>query len=242
MEWEAPCVVLEARAYGEGDAVASVLSEDHGLYRGLVRGGLSRARAATWQPGNLVQARWVARLSDQLGSLTAEPVHQAAALAMDDPLALAVLTSCCAVAAGALPEREAHPRVFGDLVRLLTRLDPPAAARWEAVLLTGLGYGLDLTCCALTGSTEALTWASPRSGRAVSEAASGPWRSRLLALPRFLLDLEAQSDAADWRDGLRLTGHFLARDAFGGHHRPLPAARVALYDRVTVLAEIALHA
>ena len=40
----------------------------------------------------------------------------------------------------------------------------------------------------------------------------------------------------DWRDGLRLTGHFLTRDAFGHHHRPLPVARQMLYDRVAALA------
>ena len=237
MEWDAPCVVLDARPYGEGDAVATVFSEEHGVYRGLARGGLSRARAATWQPGNLVQARWVARLSDQLGSLSAEAVHQPAALLLDDPLGLAVLSSVCATASGALPEREPYALVFGELVRLLTRPAPAAAVRWEAVLLAQLGYGLDLSSCALTGAAEDLAFVSPRTGRAVSEAASGPWRERLLALPAFLLDPDAEAGPAAWRDGLRLTGHFLARDAFGHLHRPLPQARVALYDRVTALAE-----
>ncbi len=70
MEWEAPGIVLDVRPYGEGDALASVLTGAQGRYRGLVRGGASRGKAATWQPGNLVQARWVARLSEQLGSLS----------------------------------------------------------------------------------------------------------------------------------------------------------------------------
>ena len=109
MEWEAPAIVLDARPHGEGDAVAAVMTEAHGVHRGLARGGTSRARAALWQPGNLVQVRWVARLSDQLGSFTAEMVHPAAALAMDDPLALAMLSAACAVAEGAMPEREPHP-------------------------------------------------------------------------------------------------------------------------------------
>ncbi len=239
MEWEAPCAVLDARPYGEGDAVATVFSEHEGVTRGLVRGGFSRARAATWQPGNLLQARWAARLSDQLGSLTAEAVHQPAALALDDPLALSVIASCCAVAAGGLPEREPHGRVFGDLVRLLARPEPAAAVRWEAVLLTDLGYGLDLSSCAITGTTEDLVFVSPRTGRAVRGDAAGRWRARLLPLPAFLRDPAASADAATWRDGLRLTGHFLARDAFGHQHRPLPPARVALYDRVTALAESA---
>ncbi len=241
MEWDAPAIVLDARPYGEGDAIATVMTEAHGAHRGLVRGGFARARAAVWQTGNVVQARWVARLADQLGALTAELVHPAAALAMEDRLTLAMLRAACAVAEGALPEREAHPRVFGTLLQLLARLaqGPELLAdlvRWEAMLLADLGYGLDLGVCAVTGATDDLAYVSPRTGRAVAAAAAGDWRARLLRLPPFLC-AAVPGDAADWRDGLRLTGHFLARDAFGHRHLPLPAARIALYDLVTTLAE-----
>ena len=233
-------MVLAARPYSEGDALVTVVTEMHGTYRGLVRGGNSRSQAATWQSGNVVQARWVARLSDQLGSMTAELVHPGAALAMDDALSLAILSSACAVAEGALPEREPHPQVFAGLVQLIAGLarGPDALTdlvRWEGALLAELGYGLDLSACAVSGVTSGLAWVSPRTGRAVSDASAGEWRDRLLRLPGFLVGGNTAS-AADWRDGLKLTGHFLARDAFGQQHRPLPAARHMLYDRVSALA------
>jgi DNA repair protein RecO (recombination protein O) len=240
MDWELPAIVLDARPFGEGDAVASVMTEEHGLHRGLARGGAGRAGAATWQAGNLIQARWVARLADQLGSFSAELVHPAAALAMDDPLTLAMLSAACAVAEGVLPEREPHPRVFEGLLQFIARLaqGPPLLAdlvRWETLLLADLGYGLDLTVCAVTGDTAGLAFVSPRTGRAVTEAGAGTWSGRLLRLPGFLVGANT-SGPDDWRDGLTLTGHFLARDAFGPHHRPLPAARRMLYDRVAALA------
>lgn len=243
MEWEAPAVVLAARAYGEGDALVTVMTEAYGTHRGLARGGSSRAQSSTWQPGNLVQARWVARLADQLGSMTAELVHPGAALAMDDALTLAMLSSACAVAEGALPEREPHRQVFAGLVQLIAGLarGPDALTdliRWEGVLLTELGYGLDLSACAVSGEAGGLAWVSPKTGRAVSDTAAGEWRSRLLPLPGFLVGANAAT-AGDWRDGLRLTGHFLARDAFGHHHRPMPPARHMLYDRVLALAAAA---
>ena len=84
MDWDAPAIVLDARPFGEGDAIATVMTEEHGLHRGLARGGASRAQAGLWQPGNLVQVRWVARLSDQLGSFSAEMIHAGAAFVMDD--------------------------------------------------------------------------------------------------------------------------------------------------------------
>lgn len=240
MDWEAPAIVLDVRPHGEADAVATLLTAGHGAHRGLARGGLSRARASTWQAGNLVQARWVARLADQLGSFAAELVHPAAALAMDDPMALAVLSSCCAVAEGALPEREPHPRVFDALLRLVARIADADnlladVVRWEVLLLADLGYGLDLAACGVTGARAGLRFVSPKTGRAVSEAAAGAWRERLLTLPAFLL-AGGPADPAEAADGLRLTGRFLERDAFGAQHRPLPAARRMLLDRVAASA------
>ncbi|WP_376100548.1 DNA repair protein RecO [Roseomonas sp. CCTCC AB2023176] len=242
MEWEAPAIVLDARPLGEGGAVVTLLTEEQGRHAGLVKGGAARGNAAIWLPGNLVEARWVARLADQLGSLSGELVHPAAALAMEDPLSLALLSSACAVAAEALPEREAHPRVFRALVPVIAHLGRgaeevlPDYLRWEVLLLADLGYGLDLTRCAATGATSDLTHVSPKSGCAVSAGAAAPYLDRLLPLPGFLLDDAAPATPKDWADGLRLTGHFLARDACGARHRPVPAAREALADRVTALA------
>jgi len=241
MEWQAPAVVLDVRPHGDSGVVVTLLTEAHGRHAGLAKGGASRGQAALWQPGNLVEVRWVARLADQLGSLSGELVHAAAALAMEDPLALAVLRAATAVADGALPEREAHPKVFHGLVALIATLARgpapalPDLVRWEADLLAELGYGLDLARCAVTGTTEDLHYVSPRTGRAVSEQAAGAWKDRLLPLPAFLLG-QGPSTAADWLAGLRLTGHFLARDVFGTHHRPMPAARDMLLDRVAGLS------
>jgi DNA repair protein RecO (recombination protein O) len=246
MEWEAPGIVLDARPFGESDALATVMTEAHGTHRGLARGAQSYNRAALWQPGNLVQLRWVGRLPDQLGSFSAEMVHPAAALVLDDALALSMLTAACAVAEGALPERAPHPRVFDGLLHLLARLPLGQAMladqiRWEADLLTDLGYGLTLDRCAVTGSATGLVWVSPKTGYAVSEEGAGLWKSRLLPLPALLRGTDAGTPA-DWYDGLRITGHFLARDVFGVHHKPLPLARQALYDRVARLTETDSHA
>ena len=242
MEWDEPGIILSLRPYGEADAIANVLTPEHGAHRGLARGALSRRGAATWQPGNAIQVRWVGRLADQLGTYGAELVHPAAALAMENRLALAQLAAACAVADGALPEREAHPAVFEGLLRLVAgipagALGPAALIRWEALLLAELGYGLDLSRCAVSGETQGLAWVSPRTGRAVSDAAAGIWKEKLLRLPPLLLpDSGEEGTRADWRDGLRLTGHFLARDAFGIHHRPLPQPRLALYELIEKLA------
>jgi DNA repair protein RecO (recombination protein O) len=241
MEWDAPAIVLDARPYSEGDAIVTLMTKEHGLHRGLVRGGSARGNTALWQTGNFVQARWTARLADQLGRFSGEMVHAGAAMVLDEPLPLAMLTATCAVAEGALPERQAHPRVFEALLPLLARLPTGATmlsdlVRWETLLLADLGYGLDLSACAVTGATTGLAFVSPRTGRAVTDEAAGDWAPRLLRLPGFLTGGNT-AGLGDWRDGLRLTGHFLERDAFGHQHRPLPQARRMLYDRVARMAD-----
>ena len=239
--WEGPAIVLSARPHGEAGAVIGLLTEAMGRHPGLAKGGQSRAQAPLWQPGNLVDARWVARLSEQLGAVSAEMVHPAAALAMEDPLTLAVLSAACAVADGALPERVPQPETFHGLVRLVVSLAreperaPEALVRWEMILLRELGYGLDLEACAATGEREDLPWVSPRTGRAVGRAAGEPYAGRLLALPGFLRTDRAANGPGEWLEGLRLTAHFLERDAFGNLHRPLPAARIRVQDRVAAL-------
>jgi DNA repair protein RecO (recombination protein O) len=221
--------------FGEGDLVAALFTEEHGVFRGLAKGGQSRSKVAIWQVGNLLEARWVARLADQLGVVSAELVHPAAALAMVDGWSLAGLSAACAVAAGALPEREPHPAVFRGLLHLvaLASAGQPVVGelvRWELGLLRELGFGLDLSRCALTGATVGLAYVSPKSGRAVCGEAAGLWKEKLLPLPAFLTNDEV-GDVTQWGEGLRLTGHFLARDVFGGRNLPLPAVRVLLAEK-----------
>lgn len=224
---------------GRRNLIVSVFTAGHGLHKGLVRGGASRRQVALWQSGNLLALRWVGRLPEQLGAMTGEMVQAIAPGAMDDALSLAMLRAACAVAAGALPEHAPHAASFASLLGLLPRIathlaTPGDLARFELTLLADLGYGLDLSSCAVTGARHGLTHVSPRTGRAVTEEAAGRWAGRLLPLPAFLRPgANGEPSAPEaWRDALRLTGHFLERDAFGHHHRPLPEARRHLYHMV----------
>jgi DNA repair protein RecO (recombination protein O) len=236
MEWQEPAAVLEITRYGEGDALVTLLAAEHGLWRGLVKGGAARGRSATWQTGNLITARWTARQAENLGQFTGEMAYPGAALAMDDPLKLSILNAACALAAGALPEREPHPALFSGLARLLAAINIaglalPILIKWELELLRELGFGLDLTSSAVAGDNDRLAFVSPRTGRAISLSAAGEWADRLLTLPPFLLE-NSDPTPIDCMAGLKLTGHFLARDVFGARHRPLPPARERLYDLV----------
>ena len=235
MEWHDRAIVLAARRHGEGGAVASLLTRDHGRHAGLVRGGAGRRLRPVLQPGNLVAVRWRARLAEQLGSFTLEQEAAAPALFLDDGDRLACLASAAAIAERALPERHPYPALFDGFMALIDALAKGAASwpavyvRWELGVLEAVGFGLDLDACALTGARTGLAYVSPRSGRAVSATAAAAWRERLLPLPAFLTGGE-RVGADDIRDGLLLAGHFMARHLFAG--TDLPAARERLAARL----------
>ena len=240
MDWSGQGIVLAARKHGESSAVVQLLTREHGRHAGLARGGAGARGRGVYQPGNLVAARWRARLPEHLGSFTCELGHGYSARLLDDPLRLAALTSACAVAEAALPERHPYPALFEAFVALLDALAGTPAwaavyARWELGLLDELGFGLDLSRCAATGAADDLVYVSPKSGRAVSRQAGAPYRDRLLPLPGFFTANAAGNGAAEAADiaaALRLTGHFLDNHVFAPHDRAPPPARDRFIDRI----------
>lgn len=235
MEWGDEAVVLSARRHGEASVLAVLLTRCHGRHTGLVRGGAGKALRGVLQPGNRVAAVWRARLAEQLGQYhPIDPLRAYGAEMLDDPERLAALASLCAVAEAALPDREPHEAVYEGMIAVLDAFGgegwPSLYVHWEKGLLQELGYGLDLSCCAATGSRDDLAYVSPKSGRAVSRAAGEPYRDKLLPLPAFLVE-GGIGDRAAVLAGLRLTGYFLERHVLSPHRAVLPAARSRFVDR-----------
>ena len=233
MHWSDEGVILSVRAHGEAGAVLEVFTREHGRHLGLVHGGRSRKLRPILQTGNHVDAEWKARLADNLGHFTVELRKGFAAQVMDDPAALAAMTSIAALAR-LLPERDPHPNLFEVTLFVLGFLEdvhvwPALLVRWELVLLEELGFGLDLAACAATGSTEHLVYVSPKSGRAVSAEAGEPYKDRLLALPAFLRGKPAGDvTRQDVEAGFALTGHFLEARVLRPRGLEMPEARTRL--------------
>lgn len=233
-----PAIICAVRPHGEHGAIVRALTPADGIQAGFVRGGRSRRLRPILFPGNLVQAEYRARTEDQLAQLSVELAASRAPL-LHEPLPAAAIEWTTALAATALPEGQPYTRLYEALDGLLTAIEAspsarswaPSLVRFELFLLAELGFGLDLSECAATGATGDLAFVSPKSGRAVSAEAAGGYRDRLFPLPPFLLG----SGTADWPGilaGLRITGHFLARDVLIERQAEILAARERLIDRL----------
>lgn len=214
MNWSDEGLILSVRPHEETAAVVEVLTRNHGRHLGLVHGGQSRKLRPTLQQGNHVSVDWRARIAEQLGTMRIEPRRSFATEVMDHPVALTGLMSLCALAR-LLPERDPHPNLYEISLFVFGFLDddsvwPALLVRWELALLDEMGFGLDLSRCAATGTGENLAYVSPRSGRAVSLSAGEPYKERLLPLPAFMCGgAGAAFSNEDVVSGLRLTGHFI---------------------------------
>lgn len=243
MDWTDEAITLGARAHGEGSGIVTLLTKSHGRHLGLVRGARSKRLAPALQAGSIVEATWRGRLDEHLGTYAIEAKKIHAHEVMSHPLELAALTSICALADGALPEREAHPGLYEGLLILLENLNdrsiwPSVLVKWELGLLAELGYGLELEACAVTKQTTDLTHVSPKTGRAVCAAEAAPYANKLLVLPGFLtLDGPDGNSATDILAGLELSGFFLERRIFATVHRQIPEARTRFISRLRRIAD-----
>jgi DNA repair protein RecO (recombination protein O) len=231
-------IVCAVRHHGEHGAIVRLLTPDHGLLPGYVRGGRSRALRPVLLPGNVVKAEFRARTEDQLAGLTVEMAHSRAPL-LAEPLPAVAIDWSCALTAATLPEGTPYPALHQALEGVLGAIEAAPAARgwavalvrYELLLLAELGFGLDLTRCAASGDADDLAYVSPRSAAAVSRVGAVGYEALLLPLPRFLIE----GGMGDWPqilDGLRLTGFFLERSVLTDWRADILAARERLVDRL----------
>ena len=117
-----------------------------------------------------------------------------------------------------LPERESFTELFnrtssildftGDYSNLIKGL-----VLWELFFLEQLGYGIDMSECAVTMSNVDLKYISPRTGRAVTKEVGEPYKSKLIEIPEFIFGGSNVNDL-ELKKGLLLTEFFLKRDVY----------------------------
>lgn len=234
--WQDNGIVLGARPHGEGGAVVTLLTEAHGKHAGYVHGGHSSARLrAQLQAGATVQVDWNARTEGQLGNYTIEDATGPNPSCLEDAAALAALQSLCITLDRTLPEREVHKGLYAGTQALLETLGQDRElwgalyVFWELSLLRELGFGLDLSKCAVTGATDNLAYVSPKSGRAVCLEAAGPYVDKLLPLPAFLRG-QGGVELSQIQAGLKLSGYFLEHRLYAHTTHTFPEARLRLLE------------
>ena len=225
MKFSNEAIILSARKFGERDLICHIFTRQHGLYSGFVRAGQSSKKIAIYQTGNLVEVNWKARLDNQLGSIDAELTSPLYSEFMHNMPRLVAVLSACALLRKTIAEREPHENLF-ELFLDFLRADnwQQAYISFELGLLRDLGFGLDLSECAVTGQTDDLVYISPRTGRAVSQLGAKGYEDKLIIMPNF---------ADDHKTALDVTEYFLNKNAFHPNNWNMPEERIRLKKFLT---------
>ena len=181
MEWRDDGLILGTRKHGETSVIVEAMTRAHGRHFGLVRGGRSKRMQPLLQPGNHAEFVWRARLDEHLGTFSVELTQLRTARLMASAEALHAVCHVAALLRLAA-ERDPHPGLYETAVKIAGSIErpeflAPLIVRFEAEILSQMGFGLDLETCAATGATQDLIYVSPKSGRAVSKAAGEPYKT-----------------------------------------------------------------
>jgi|TARA_B100001250_G_scaffold390908_1_gene391295 DNA repair protein RecO (recombination protein O) len=235
MNWQDIGIVLNTRKFNDNSMIMKVLTEENGIYSGLVRVQKNKGGFGVNLTGNKLNLSWRARLSEHLGFFNTELNKSRANLIMNNPLYLAGINLICSHL-DLYPEREPCNLIYNEFDTLIENFSNNNNWIKEIVIfefnyLDHLGYGIDLTECALSGKRDSLEWVSPKSGRAVNSEAGKKWSKKLLKLPKFLLKNETIIKNNDEIiDGLNLTGYFLNKLVYSDLNKNLPSSRKKIID------------
>ena len=218
MNWEDNAIVLSNKPYGENSSIANLLTEFHGRHLGYIQGAFGKKLRGVLQPGNFVKAVWRGRIEDQLGNFRVELISGNVNNYFHDSIRLSGLSSACALCLNTLPEREECTLIYRGLLDLISNHEVTNESWieryifWELGMLSVLGFGLDLSSCAVTGVKENLKWVSPKTGRAVCEEIGLPYENKLLRLPQFIYNNKIHPSASDLKSALQLTSYFFEKN------------------------------
>ena len=229
MEWRDRGILLATKPFGETSLIIDVFTPDHGKSSGVVRGGQSKKLRPFLQIGAQLDLTWKARLEEHLGSFQVELIRSRTANVINNRLLLAGMLSSASLINKFLPIGQVYKEFYESSENLFDLLQFPdiwtlGYFKWELEFMETLGFGLDLKKCAVTGSTEDLKFISPKSGRAVSQAAAGEWSSKLLPFP--VAESGQVNSFNDILDGLKVTQFFLEKKVLASFGMStLPKAR-----------------
>ena len=105
-------------------------------------------------------------------------------------------------------------------------------AFFEFYLLEYLGIGLELDRCADTGSTQNLTYVSPKSGKAICKTSGEPYKTKLFFYPHFIVDKNYSPTSLEVANLLKMTDFFLNKNFFQIHGLKFPQNRANLLQNL----------
>lgn len=230
MQWREVSIILSVRPFSENARIVTLFNKSLGKISAIFRN-----TKASLQMGDVCDVYWKGRSSDHLGKIKIEEViFSPFCRVFQDSAKIFAMDSACSMCSNGLLSAAPHEQLFMSLMDFLFSIQEE---NWvvnyvffEISLLAEVGYGLDLSKCAVTGAKDGLAYVSPKTGCAVTKEVGWAYKEKLFPLPKFLISENATSNKYDIFCALNITGHFLKAYFYGINESSLPLSRSYLTE------------
>lgn len=205
MRWVDDAILISLHTSGESGKVATVFSKEYGRWSGFFNSDSAKINL-----GDICNVVWTSRVPDSLGRFKFEQDYSAFQFHFRDNVALLSIQSICELLITHLADHDAHSDLYDVTKNCLMNISPKEYAIWELHLLKYIGYGLDLSRCAVSGASENLRYISPKTGHCVTEEVGAIYKDKLFVIPDFWINPDAYTDQ-DVLASLKITGFFLTK-------------------------------
>lgn len=218
-------IIISKKNHSENSAIVKIFSQNHGIFRGFVKNAKAK-NGSIFQVGNIVNFEWRSRIEESLGQFySCDLVKSFQAKIIFDVKKLACFSALLQIIENSFAERENHDDFFAKMEDFLEVLAKEGDEeiyladyiKLEIEILKNLGYGVDLSCCAVTATTENLVFVSPKSARAVCLEIGKDYENKLLKLPQFLVTQNSILTKNCLAEGFTLSGYFLEKFLFNSN-------------------------
>lgn len=238
MHWEDEGILIGIKKFGENDQIASFMTKEHGLSKGLIKGGLSKKQRPYLQQGNFFKIIWKSRLEEQLGFFNFESEKIFGTKFYNNEVKLKIIISICSLIYDSLAEKQKYEKIYNTTKELIMNIEAEEKEKmllyeyllWEENLLKEIGFGLSLNKCIATGSEKNLIYISPKSGHAISETAGEKYKTKLLKMPKIWkekLNYEEITEK-DIKECLKILSYFFEKHIYTEKNKPFPYIRKGL--------------
>lgn len=188
--------VLEVEKFLDDKRIVKILSQKHGIWRGI-------SSSKMCVPYDFVNFVWSSKLWDNLGYISILTSKSYFVNFFNKEIPLYCLKNISNMMRF-VAERSGGADLYYSLESILNAKNKDFFIReyiyFLVIFLSEVGYPLDLTHCAVTGTDENLFYVSPKTGRAVTKEKGEPYKDKLLKLPLFFKNFNTENKNVSNKD------------------------------------------
>lgn len=223
-------IILSTKMFSETARMLTIFNRSWGKFHALFKN-----QRTPVQIGDISQIGWHGRSSESLGSVVLDLISSPFVFAMSNPQKIYAVESACSLCAHGMPEKAPHKILFDYAENFLRSVPKDDWLKqymcFELAFLSEVGFGLDLSKCAVTGQKD-VYYLSPKSGRSVIKSVGEKYKDKLFVIPQFLRNSEIIPTSHDIFLTLQITTHFLKAYFYDINCGELPLSRGYLMNKI----------